>query len=186
MNNRGVGSYWLTILEKNYLESEVIIEMDFRACFNNIRKLPLLESLTTKYGVPQIWVCLLYAHINAEIETRPLSELPSLDGMLERYMNKDFDLKSRNLIQGLPISPLLCNIAVKNVMDSLIKELGLDISRGFKYLTYADDISLYLTKKEFNKLGGENFITTLNSSNAFKKHGFQIDKEKSEVVKNGE
>jgi hypothetical protein len=185
MAHRGVTSYWKTIFEENLLESEIIIELDFSACFNNIRKGPLIDSLITKYRIPKKFVQLIVAWINAPIIQKPIYELPSLDGQIERFMNLDFNLKERNLIQGLPINPLLCNVAVKNLFENLFKEFNLN-KKEFKYLTYADDLSFYLTRKEFEKIGGRNFITKLNESKSFKLHGFQIDKNKSGIVKEGE
>jgi hypothetical protein len=184
MHCRGVTTYWKEIFNNKYLEKEIIIEMDFSACFNNIRKRPLIESLIKKYNIPTEFVEIIVAHINAEIIQKPISELPSDDGKLERFMNKDFSLVERNLIQGLPLCPLLCNLAIKNGFDELIKELGL--GEDFKYLTYADDVSFYLTRDEFNKLGGYDFVNKLNKTKSFKRNGLLVDLDKSSVVKDGE
>ena len=124
------------------------------------------------------------AHINAEISKKDLQDLPSIDGQIERFLNKDFSLIERNLIQGLPISPILANIAIKNGLDDLKKELKL--GPDFKYLTYADDLSFYITRKEFMKIGGYDFVSKLNQSASFLKAGLQVDKDKSAVVKDKE
>ncbi len=156
MHSRGVTTYWKEIFVNNYLEKEVIIELDFSACFNNIRKAPLIESLIDKYKVPEKYVKLVLCHLNAEISQKAYKELPSLDGIIERFFNQDFNLEERNLIQGLPICPLLANLAIKNGLDDVIEELILD-EKEFKYLTYADDLSFFLNLKEFDKIGGINF-----------------------------
>ena len=104
--------------------------------------------------------------------------------MVERELNENFDLKGRNLIQGLPISPILCNIAVKNCLDDLKKEFNL--GKEFKFLTYADDLCFFLNKQEFEKIGGYKFKEKLNLSLSLRKHGFQVDITKSEIVKEKE
>jgi len=113
MHSRGVNTYWKQIFNKNLIKKDIILELDFSACFNNIRKGPLIESLITKYKVPEEFVKLIICHINAEIIQKDYELLPSIDGIIERFVNKDFNLQERNLIQGLPICPLLMNIAIK-------------------------------------------------------------------------
>jgi hypothetical protein len=180
MHSRGINTYWKVIFEQNLLESENIIELDFSACFNNVRKAPLIESLVEKYGVPIKYVKLILMHINAEILQKELKDLPSEDGKIERILNKDFNLKERNLIQGLPLNPLLANLAIKNGLDDLQKELKFE---KIKILAYADDLSLYLSNSELEKIGGENFVEVMNKSQSFLKHGLKIEKEKSRLVK---
>jgi hypothetical protein len=146
-------------LENKYLEKDYIIEMDFAACFNNIRKKPLIDSLLEKYGIPEIIVKLILVHINVEIIEKTIEKLPNIEAQIERILNINLSKTEINLTQGLPISPILCNLAIKNGMNSLIKELELT---DFKYLTYADNISLYLNESYFRKIGGQNFIFYFN------------------------
>jgi len=181
MHGRGVTTYWKEIFNNKYLEKEVIIELDFAACFNNIRKAPLIESLESKYKIPKEIVEIIVSHINAEISQKSIQNLPSQDGQIERFLNKDFNLQERNLIQGLPISPLLANLAIKNGLDDLMVELKL--TNEFKHLTYADDLSFYLTQEEFKRIGGYKFVEKMNNSQSFQKHGLRVDQDKSAVVK---
>lgn len=180
MHSRGVNTYWTEILEERLLESENIIEMDFSACFNNIRKAPLIESLIHKYKIPLKYIKLIIMYLNAEILQKDYDDLPSIDGQIERYLNQDFNLEERNLIQGLPICPILMNLAVKNGLDDLKKELKIP---NLKVMAYADDISLFLSDKELMSLGGESFKEKLNSSQSFKRHGLKVDLSKSRIVK---
>lgn len=50
-------------------------------------------------------------------------------------------------------------------------------------LCYAVDLSFYMNEEDLERLGGENFITTLNKSNSNKNYGIVIDKDKSSIVK---
>lgn len=182
MYGRGVSTYWKEILENDLLEWPIIIEMDFSACFNNINKGPLIQSLIEKYEIPENWVRMLLAFITLEVNQPKIKDLPSLDGQIERILNKNFDLYSRNLVQGLPINPMLANIAIKNGMDDLRRQLK--ISPEMRVLTYADDVSIYIkSQSDFEKLGGDNFIQTLNQSEAFLIAGLQVDEKKSRIVK---
>jgi|SRR6267154_1622795 len=125
---------------------------------------------------------MLLAFITLEVNQPKIKDLPSLDGQIERILNKNFDLYSRNLVQGLPINPMLANIAIKNGMDDLRRQLK--ISPEMRVLTYADDVSIYIkSQSDFEKLGGDNFIQTLNQSEAFLIAGLQVDEKKSRIVK---
>jgi len=184
MHSRGVNTYWKRILEEKLLESEIIIEMDFSAAFNNVRKWPLLKSLLEKYKVPPKYVKLIIAHLNAEILQKDYEDLPSIEGQIERYLNKEFNLEERNLIQGLPICPILMNLAIKNGLDELKKELGFN-EHEITILAYADDLCIFMNPIGFRKIGGKKFVETLNNTHAFRINGLQIDPEKSSIVKNG-
>lgn len=157
--------------------------MDFSAAFNNVRKGPMIKSLLTKYKIPPKYVKLIIAHLNAEILQKDYDNLPSIDGQIERYLNKEFDLKERNLIQGLPICPILMNLVIKNGFDELETELNLDYKK-IKIMAYADDISLFIEDEmSFGKIGGKEFVKKLNNTNAFRVNGLQLDTEKSSIVK---
>ena len=61
--------------------------MDFAACFNNIRKSPLIDSLLNKYNIPEIIVKLILCHINVEILEKKLEDLPSIEAKIEIILN---------------------------------------------------------------------------------------------------
>jgi hypothetical protein len=185
MFNRGVCSYWKELLknEGKLLKSEVILEADLAACFNNIDKPELIKSLQERYNFPELLIKIIYHFITLEIKETKINELPSIEGLIERLINKNFNHQNRGLVQGLPISPILAILAIKNGFDDLKKELNL--SKTFRILFYADDISIFCNQIDFEKLGGENWIETLNKKLCLIKHGIQLDKSKSEIVKNG-
>jgi len=185
MFNRGVCSYWKELLknEGKLLKSEVILEADLAACFNNIDKPELIKSLQERYNFPELLIKIIYHFITLEIKETKINELPSIEGLIERLINKNFNHQNRGLVQGLPISPVLAILTIKNGFDDLKKELNL--SKTFRILFYADDISIFCNQVDFEKLGGENWIETLNRKLCLIKHGIQLDKSKSEIVKNG-
>jgi hypothetical protein len=166
------------------LKSKVIIELDLSACFNNIDKRNLLESLRDKYGLPSVLIKIIYHFITMPIKKRSLKDLPSKDGLIERIINKDFDDHNRGLIQGLPISPILAILAIKNGFENLQRELKL--SRSFKMLCYADDISFYMNQEDYQKIGGKEFVKKLNNCKSLIEAGLVIDPAKSEIVKEGD
>jgi Reverse transcriptase (RNA-dependent DNA polymerase) len=189
--NRGVGSYWKEILKKksvkegnkfklrNKLESEIILEADFASCFNNIRKPKLFEVMRTELKFPEIVLKIIYHFVNLKVDLTNIKDIPSRDGLMESLLNKNFNYELRGLTQGLPISPTLANIAIYWGLTNVKKELKID----FDILAYADDISLYMKKKEFEKFRGD-WKTILNDSESFRSMGLKLDKEKSDLVKN--
>jgi hypothetical protein len=182
MYSRGVGTYWKRILKSGLLNSEVILEADLANCFNNVDKEVLYNSMRTKYQINELIIKIIHAHNNVEIQKPAYKDLPSKDGLIERIINKDFNHEKRGLVQGLPTSPILAIIAIKNGLDEVRTELQL--SKSFKMLTYADDLSFFMSEKDYKKLG-HNWKTTLSESKAFKKNGLKIDEQKSQIVKQG-
>jgi len=182
MYGRGVMSYWKEIIRNNLLDSEVIVELDLSANFNNVNKKVLFERMILD-GLPNWVVKLIYANLNVKLIRPSINEVPSLAGQVERLLNKDFNMSVRNLPQGLSISPMLSILNTKYWIEELKKEFSL--SSTFKILCYADDISFYMSKEDFIKLGGNDFVKVVNNSLISKKYGIELDKDKSEVVKYG-
>jgi len=50
---------------------------------------------------------LFYSHLNVKLIRPEIVDVPSEAGVVERIINKDFDIQRRNLPQGLSISPML-------------------------------------------------------------------------------
>jgi len=104
--------------------------------------------------MPLTIVRVLYKFVSLPIVKPKLKDLPSEKGLIERIANENFDHHNRGLVQGLPINPILAIIGIKNGIDDLRIELKL--SNQFRVLSYADDLSIYCSMKDFKKLGKEN------------------------------
>lgn len=120
-------------------------------------------------------------HVSVPIKQSPLSTIKSKTGLIERILNSELINSDIGLAQGLPISPTLANIIIKDGLENMEKELNIDVSM----LCYADDISMYCGRDLYDKLGGDSFVSYLNSTWSFRRNGLTLDPEKSMWVKKG-
>jgi len=161
-HGRGVSTYWRRLLSDNQdlLKSEYIAEADFASCFPNINRPRLYEILKTSYNLPTSIIEMIKRHVSVPIKQSPLSTIKSKTGLIERILNSELINSDIGLAQGLPISPTLANIIIKDGLENMEKELNIDVPM----LCYADDISMYCGRDLYDKLGGDSFVSYLNST----------------------
>ena len=111
-----------------------IVDIDLEGFFDKVDHSILLQLIYNKVKCP-ITLRLIRKWLRAPI---------SIDGKLHK--------RRQGIPQGSPISPLLSNI----ILDVLDKELH---SKGFRYVRYADDFSIYTKSKiESKQVGNRLFL----------------------------
>ena len=111
-----------------------IVDIDLKSFFDEVEHYKLLQLIYEKVKCP-ITLRLIRKWLKAPIE---------INGKLVK--------RRKGVPQGSPLSPLLSNI----LLDQLDKYLT---SKGYKYVRYADDFSIYTkSKAEAKKIGNEVYL----------------------------
>ena len=111
-----------------------IVDIDLKSFFDEVQHYKLLQLIYHKVKC-QTTLWLIRKWLRAPIEK---------NGRLHK--------RRKGLPQGSPLSPLLSNI----LLDQLDKHLK---SRGFKFIRYADDFSIYTkSKAEAREIGNEVYV----------------------------
>jgi RNA-directed DNA polymerase len=111
-----------------------IVDIDLKSFFDEVQHYKLLQLIYNKVKCPTtLW--LIRKWLRAPI---------LINGKLRK--------RRKGMPQGSPLSPLLSNI----LLDQLDKHLK---SKGYKFIRYADDFSIYAkTKEEAKKIGNETYL----------------------------
>jgi group II intron reverse transcriptase/maturase len=128
-----------------------IVDIDLKGFFDEVQHYKLLQLIYNRVKCPTtLW--LIRKWLRAPIQ---------INGKLHR--------RRKGMSQGSPLSPLLSNI----LLDELDKYLK---SKGFKFVRYADDFSIYTkSKAAAQKVGNEVYLFLKN------KLDLPINKEKSGI-----
>jgi group II intron reverse transcriptase/maturase len=111
-----------------------IVDIDLKSFFDEVQHYKLLQLIYNKVKCPTtLW--LIRKWLRAPI---------LINGRLHK--------RRKGMPQGSPLSPLLSNI----LLDQLDKHLK---SKGYRFIRYADDFSIYAkTKEEARKIGNETYL----------------------------
>ncbi|MDF9795369.1 RNA-directed DNA polymerase [Catalinimonas alkaloidigena] len=111
-----------------------IVDIDLKSFFDEVQHYKLLQLIYNKVKCPTtLW--LIRKWLRAPI---------LINGKLHK--------RRKGMPQGSPLSPLLSNI----LLDQLDKHLK---SKGYRFIRYADDFSIYAkTKEEARKIGNETYL----------------------------
>jgi group II intron reverse transcriptase/maturase len=111
-----------------------IVDIDLKSFFDEVQHYKLLQLIYNKVKCPTtLWLI------------RKWLQAPIL-------INGKLHKRRKGMPQGSPLSPLLSNI----LLDQLDKQLK---SKGYRFIRYADDFSMYAkTKEEARKIGNETYL----------------------------
>ncbi|WKN31672.1 reverse transcriptase domain-containing protein [Porifericola rhodea] len=111
-----------------------IVDIDLKSFFDEVQHYKLLQLIYNRVKCPAtLWL------------TRKWLQAPIL-------INGKLHKRRKGMPQGNPLSPLLSNI----LLDQLDKHLK---SKGYRFIRYADDFSMYAkTKEEERKMGNETYL----------------------------
>lgn len=192
--NRGVKSWWETVLWSPLLESySWILEVDLSSAFPNLNLQILSKALKSDGLIPSNLISLILTHLKSN-QQESLT-FPTLETYIEHEENLAWRKSDRSVPMGLSFSPILFVIA----LDWCLRELKL-LSPDLTYKWYADDGSIYFRTKwlhRFYKMSnlslweifqllfrGENpIIHYLNSRSLLQEAGIQLCSKKSGLVR---
>ena len=111
-----------------------IVDIDLKSFFDEVKHYKLLQLIYNRVKCPAtLWLI------------RKWLQAPIL-------INGKLHKRRKGMPQGSPLSPLLSNI----LLDQLDKHLK---SKGYRFIRYADDFSIYAkTKEEARKIGNETYL----------------------------
>lgn len=111
-----------------------IVDIDLKSFFDEVQHYKLLQLIYNRVKCPAtLWLI------------RKWLQAPIL-------INGKLHKRRKGMPQGSPLSPLLSNI----LLDQLDKHLK---SKGYRFIRYADDFSMYAkTKEEARKIGNETYL----------------------------
>ena len=111
-----------------------IVDIDLKSFFDEVKHYKLLQLIYNRVKCP-VTLWLIRKWLQAPI---------LINGKLHK--------RRKGMPQGSPLSPLLSNI----LLDQLDKHLK---SKGYRFIRYADDFSIYAkTKEEARKIGNETYL----------------------------
>ena len=184
LRGKGTLTAWKEILEGNLMNYEHIVQLDVSSGFPNLHKGYVEKYLLQSKKLPSSLINHIMDLLNMKVVA---GECPTIETQIEQDFNKSWEKGPRGLPMGLGISPFLYSYTLTKILENN------KLTRIFKWVNYADDLNIFITKKSWDRFKEEiyddlnleigNLFFYLNKLEEFQWAGLQFNLPKYTLAK---